>query len=99
VGTAGTLREARALCADAQCDAVLVDVNLAGQPVDELAATLTKRNIPFAFVTGYGRDALPQGFRDAVVLTKPFEQTGLVATVGLLVYQAAGVIPLRRKQS
>jgi PAS domain S-box-containing protein len=98
VGTAGTLREARALCADAQCDAVLVDVNLAGQPVDELAATLTKRNIPFAFVTGYGRDALPPGFRDAVVLTKPFEQTGLVATVELLVYQAAGVIPLRRKQ-
>jgi PAS domain S-box-containing protein len=98
VGTAGTLREAQALCADAQCDAALVDVNLAGQPVDELAATLTKRNIPFAFVTGYGRDALPQGFRDAVVLTKPFEQTGLVATVELLVYQAAGVTPLRRKQ-
>jgi PAS domain S-box-containing protein len=99
MGTAGTLREARALCADAQCDAALVDVNLGGQPVDELAAALTKRNIPFAFVTGYGRDALPQGFRDAVVLTKPFEQTGLVATVELLVYQAAGVIPLRRKQS
>jgi PAS domain S-box-containing protein len=98
VGTAGTLREARALCADAQCDAALVDVNLAGQPVDELATTLTKRNIPFAFVTGYGREALPQGFRDAVVLTKPFEQTGLVATVELLVYQAAGIIPLRRKQ-
>jgi PAS domain S-box-containing protein len=98
VGTAGTLREARALCADAQCDAALVDVNLAGHPVDELAVTLTKRNIPFAFVTGYGRDALPPGFRDAVVLTKPFEQTGLVATVELLVYQAAGVIPLRRKQ-
>jgi PAS domain S-box-containing protein len=98
VATAGTLREARALCADAQCDAALVDVNLAGHPVDELAATLTKRNIPFAFVTGYGREALPQGFRDAVVLTKPFEQTGLVATVELLVYQAAGIIPLRRKQ-
>ena len=98
VGAGGTLAEAKALCANAQCDAALVDVNLSGQPVDELAAALTKRNIPFAFVTGYGRDALPQGFRDAVVLTKPFDQTGLVATVELLVYQASGVVSLRRKQ-
>jgi PAS domain S-box-containing protein len=98
VGTAGTLTEAKALCAGAECDAALVDVNLSGQPVAELAAALTKRNIPFAFVTGYGRDALPQGFRDAVVLAKPFDQTGLVATVELLVYQAAGVVSLRRKQ-
>jgi DNA-binding NarL/FixJ family response regulator len=98
VGTAGTLRDANALCADAQCDAALLDVNLSGQPVTELAAALTKRNIPFAFVTGYGRDALPQGFRDAVVLAKPFDPTGLVATVELLVYQAAGVVSLRRKQ-
>jgi hypothetical protein len=51
-----------------------------------------------AFVTGYGREALPRSFRDAVVLTKPFDQTGLVATVELLVYQAAGVVALRRKQ-
>jgi PAS domain S-box-containing protein len=98
VGTAGTVRDAKALCAEAQCDAALVDVNLAGQPVDELAAALTKRNIRFAFVTGYGREALPQGFRDSLVLTKPFDETGLIATVELLIYQAAGVVPLRRKQ-
>ncbi|HEV3395024.1 MAG TPA: PAS domain S-box protein [Xanthobacteraceae bacterium] len=98
VGTAGTLRDAKDLCAQAQCDAALLDVNLAGQPVNELAAALTKRNIPFAFVTGYGHEALPQGFRDAVVLTKPFDEAGLVATVELLIYQAAGVVPLRRKQ-
>jgi CheY-like chemotaxis protein len=98
VGTAGTLADARALCAGAQCDAALLDVNLGGQPVDELAAALTKRSIPFAFVTGYGREALPTGFRDAVVLAKPFDQTGLVATVELLLYQAEGVVSLRRKQ-
>jgi PAS domain S-box-containing protein len=97
VGTAGTPSEALMLCAEAQCDAALLDVNLGGTPVDELAAVLTKRNIPFAFVTGYGREALPQGFRDALILSKPFDQTGLVATVELLVYQAAGVVPLRRR--
>jgi len=98
VGTAGTLSEAKTLCAEAPCDAALVDVNLAGQPVDELAAALTKRNIPFAFVTGYGREALPQGFRDALIVPKPFNETGLIATVELLIYQAAGAVPLRRRQ-
>ena len=98
VGTAGTVRDAKTLCAQAACDAALIDVNLAGQPVDELAATLTKRNIPFAFVTGYGREALPQGFRDALVVAKPFDEVALIATVELLVYQRASVVPLRRRQ-
>jgi len=98
VGTAGTVGEAKTLCAEAACDAALIDVNLAGQPVDELAATLTKRNIPFAFVTGYGREALPQGFRDALVVGKPFDEAALIATVELLIYQSASVVPLRRRQ-
>ena len=98
VGTAGTVREAKALCAEAPCDAALIDVNLAGRPVDELAAALTKRNIPFAFVTGYGREALPQGFRDALMVAKPFDEAALLATVELLIYQSASVVPLRRKQ-
>ena len=97
VGTAGTVREAKTLCAEAECDAALIDVNLAGQPVDELASALTKRNIPFAFVTGYGREALPQGFRDALMVGKPFDEATLIATVELLLYQTASVVPLRRK--
>jgi PAS domain S-box-containing protein len=98
VGTAGTVREAKALCAEAECDAALIDVNLAGRPVDELAAMLTKRNIPFAFVTGYGREALPQGFRDALMVAKPFADGTLIATVETLIYQSADVVPLRRRQ-
>jgi DNA-binding NarL/FixJ family response regulator len=96
VGTAGTVRDAKALCERAQCDAALIDVNLAGQPVDEIAAALTKRNIPFAFVTGYGREALPHGFREALIVPKPFNETGLIATVELLIYQPAGAVPLRK---
>jgi len=41
---------------------------------DELASALTRRNIPFAFVTGYGRDALPAAFEEGIVLDKPFAQ-------------------------
>jgi PAS domain S-box-containing protein len=98
VGPAGTLERAKGLVAEADYDAALVDVNLAGQPVDELAATLTQKSRPFAFVTGHGRDGLPRGFQEALVLGKPFRQEQLLATVGRLLHQRAGVVPLRQKK-
>jgi CheY-like chemotaxis protein len=85
VGPVGRLDHARALIADAVCDAALVDANLAGERVDELVAALARRHVPFAFVTGYGRDALPDAFREAIVLTKPFSRAGLIAVVERLV--------------
>jgi PAS domain S-box-containing protein len=96
VGTAGTLEDAKVLSAQATCDAALLDANLAGHRVDELAAILTRRNIPFAFVTGYGRDGLPETFRDATVLNKPYGQADLIAVVQSLVHQRPGVLPLRK---
>ena len=96
---AGTIEEAKSLVADGRYDVALVDVNLAGHPVDELAAALTQRNRPFAFVTGYGREALPRGFRDAVILGKPFGQEQLLATIEVLLYQGTGVVPLRQKSA
>ena len=42
VGIAGTVDKARALIAQARCDAALLDVNLAGHPVDELATALLR---------------------------------------------------------
>jgi DNA-binding NarL/FixJ family response regulator len=99
VGTAGTLDEARHVVAESDCDAALLDANLAGCPVDDLAAMLTKKQIPFAFVTGYGRDSLPRGLQDAVMLKKPFARTDLLAAVERLLYQEASVLQLRRKSS
>jgi PAS domain S-box-containing protein len=96
ISTAGTLDEAKILIADAQYDAALLDANLAGHSVDVLAMMLTKRNIPFAFVTGYGRDALPEAFRDAIVLKKPFSQNDLVSVAELLLRRTPGVVHLRR---
>jgi CheY-like chemotaxis protein len=99
VGPAGTIEEAKSLVADGRYDAALLDVNLAGHPVDEIAAALTQKNCPFAFVTGYGREALPRGFRDAVVLGKPFGQEQLLAAIEVLLYQRKDVVPLRQKSA
>jgi PAS domain S-box-containing protein len=83
-GAAGTMAQARQLVAEMECDAALLDANLAGEHVGELAATLTQRNIPFAFVTGYSRSALPEGFQDCVLIGKPVIRGQLLAAVEML---------------
>jgi PAS domain S-box-containing protein len=98
IGPAGTLEQAKSLVAQREFDAALVDVNLAGRAVDEIAAALTQKNCPFAFVTGYGREALPRGFQDAVLLGKPFGRAQVLAAVEVLLYRRAGVVPLRQKK-
>ena len=65
-------------------DGVLLDANLRGEPVGDVAAALTRRNIPFVFVTGYGRQALPESFARATVLTKPFTAEQLIQTASQL---------------
>ncbi|MCZ0962636.1 response regulator [Paracoccus benzoatiresistens] len=53
-------------------DAALLDGNLKGQPVDPVAEALRRSRTPFCFVSGYGRDHLPQGFDDVPLIQKPF---------------------------
>lgn len=79
VGPAGTAAAALRLIETEEVDAALLDANLKGRPVDEIAAALTRRNIPFAFVTGYDRDSLPRAFRAAPMVSKPFTPEELLA--------------------
>ena len=62
-------------------DGALLDGNLHGRPVDAIAAALTRRNIPFVFITGYGREGLPSAFGHIAVLTKPFGREQLLEAV------------------
>jgi len=96
-GTAGTLEQARRLIAGADCDVALLDANLAGHSAEELAIALTRKNIPFAFVTGYGRDGLPAGFREAMMLAKPFNGDQLLSVLEVLLCQGNRVAHLRQK--
>jgi DNA-binding response OmpR family regulator len=90
IGPAGNVDQAKRLLKDQQCDAALLDANLAGQSVDELAALLTHRKVPFAFVTGHGRDALPRGHRDAILLGKPFRRDEIRSVLEVLCYRGTG---------
>jgi two-component sensor histidine kinase/FixJ family two-component response regulator len=85
-GPVGSVEDAlRAIDEDGLFDGVLLDANLRGEPAGEIAAALTRRNIPFVFVTGYGRLALPESFGQSPMLTKPFTQEQLLQTAARLV--------------
>ena len=95
VGPAGSWKGKGADCGG-EFDAALIDGNLGGEPVDELATALTQKESPFAFVCGYGRESLPLAFREAVLLGKPFSAEQLLATVTGLLGDRPGVVPLRQ---
>ncbi|MET0539146.1 MAG: PAS domain S-box protein [Xanthobacteraceae bacterium] len=98
-GLASNITEAKQLINQADYDAALVDANLEGHPVDEIATLLRNRNCPFAFVSGYGREALPHGFRDAMLLSKPFSKDRLLATVESLLRRHSDPVQSRPEGS
>lgn len=88
IGPASSVEEALSVLSTHQPDIALVDANLGGERVDKVVTALAKRNIPFMFSTGYGRETLPADFQDAGVLAKPFNDDQLSAAVESLAYQA-----------
>jgi CheY-like chemotaxis protein len=81
IGPHGTVPDALAAIARGMVHGALLDANLAGEPVGTIADALTVRRIPFAFVSGYGRDHLPAQHRAAPLIKKPFMGKDLLAVV------------------
>ena len=92
----GSPSKALAIIESQPLDAALLDGNLDGRPVDDIAAALTRRRVPFAFVTGYGRESLPQAFRAVSLLAKPFSQPQLLDVATRLI-ERTDVIRLKGK--
>jgi CheY-like chemotaxis protein len=73
IGPAYALAPALELAAgDGPIDVAILDVNLAGRPVFEVADALRARRVPMVFSTGYGGGGLRDVDRGAPVLGKPF---------------------------
>ena len=92
----GTEKDALARIEREKFDAVLLDGNLRGRGVDAIAALLTRRNIPFIFVTGYGQEGLPEAFRHVICLSKPFSGNQLLEAIAKLELGTANVLRLKR---
>jgi CheY-like chemotaxis protein len=95
-GPAGTEAEALQVIETTALDGVLLDANLHGRSVDGIAAALTRRSIPFVFVTGHDKRGLPRAFAKTPVVTKPFSAQQLVDAVAPMGARDGTVIPLRR---
>jgi CheY-like chemotaxis protein len=58
-------------------DVAILDVNVAGENIEPVAARLHERGVPFIFATGYGEAGVPLRFRDRPVVAKPFREEQL----------------------
>ncbi|WEX07683.1 PAS domain S-box protein [Chelativorans sp. AA-79] len=99
VGPAATPEKAHQLIAEGGYDAALLDANLSGEQVGDLAAELTRRGVPFSFLTGYERDGLPEAFRHAPMIGKPFMRQDALAMIARLTATEGKVVPIRQKKS
>jgi DNA-binding response OmpR family regulator len=77
VGPFGTVSEAIDAIGQEQLQAAVLDINLNGEMIYDLAAELTGRGVPIVFVTGYGADAVDQRFANFPVLQKPVDSAAL----------------------
>ncbi|WP_421570607.1 response regulator [Stenotrophomonas sp. PD6] len=88
VALAGTVDDALAALQRAPIDVAVLDVNLGGTPSFPVAEALEARGIPYLFLTGYDRSAIPEPLRHRYGLQKPFRMRDLDRALHSL--QAAG---------
>ena len=78
VRCAGSVATALELIAARAPEFALLDVGLARENSLAVAERLVALKIPFAFVTGYGADKVPQEFADRPRLPKPCSSDALL---------------------
>ena len=81
LGPVPDLARARGILAAESPHCALLDVNLKGAFVFELAEELQAHGVPAIFATGYDASILPPSLRGAPCLTKPVESRDLVRVI------------------
>lgn len=83
LGPIGAVDEAVAFVAEQATtfDHVILDLNLHGVKSYPVADELAWRNVPFVFMTGYGKDALDEAHRDYPHCIKPITRADLLAAL------------------
>jgi CheY-like chemotaxis protein len=83
IGPVATVKAALEQVEDAgdHIDGALLDLDLRGERSYPIAAALIQRNIPFAFTSGYGADAIDAAFRAYPCLLKPIKRSDLLAVL------------------
>lgn len=77
-GPVPSLAKALSMVEQAPIDGALLDINLDGEKVWELADALVGRGIPVVFVTGYERWSIPDRYLDVPLCVKPVDAAKVV---------------------
>ena len=80
-GVAGKLDKALALIESCDCDAAIVDANLAGVSANPAAIALAARGLPFIMLSGYSKEQMLGEYPQAYFLSKPCRPELLIATL------------------
>jgi CheY-like chemotaxis protein len=67
--------------ADVRIDGAFLDVNLRGESAYPVADALTKRKVPFIFITGYAAQGIDARYGAALTLAKPFDSAAIQKAV------------------
>jgi DNA-binding response OmpR family regulator len=81
IGPASNVGDALEAIAREAVEGALLDAQLGGEPASSIADALITRGIPFAFVSGHGREHLPAAYRNVPLVKKPFTGKELLAAV------------------
>jgi DNA-binding response OmpR family regulator len=78
---AADVEAALALLRDRRPGVAVVEVSLAGEPAEPIAARLAAAGIPAVFVTGYGPDERRRRWSHCVTVQKPFRPATLASAL------------------
>lgn len=81
IGPTGDLDRGLQLAQDEAIDGAVLDVNLGDATTYPLADELAARGTPFLFVTGYDGWSMPERYRDAPRIAKPFAMPAVLEAV------------------
>lgn len=81
VGLAANIPDALAMIESMTIDGAVLDINLRGERVTEVADLLARKEIPFVFVSGYGSAGRPPGHERIPVLAKPYSESELLSMI------------------
>ena len=81
VGPAHNMAIARQLAQEEDIDAAVIDIRIRGEKSFAICEILAARGIPFVLTSGYADWPLPERWRDALQLPKPFKLEDLEAAL------------------
>jgi CheY-like chemotaxis protein len=71
----------RLISSGMQIDTAVLDINLRGELVFDIADALERRGVPFVFVTGYENGVVPPRFAAVPMFQKPVDAASVCSAV------------------